>query len=114
MLNLHTSIMEFVIVHPPKCLSNENVFHVEREFWDDLSQIMYDGEREVAWLEHLDDFHALMEDMEYFIETEVCLLLSHTLRNHLSKWCGTLPHNYVHLFKQFNDLIESIFYHFDP
>jgi len=33
------------------------------ELWDHLSQIMYDGEGEVAWLEHLDDFHALMEGM---------------------------------------------------
>jgi len=29
----------------------------------------HDGEGEVAWLEHLDDFHALMENVEGFNET---------------------------------------------
>jgi len=62
-LNLHTSIKESIIAHPSKCLSNGHIFHVEREFWNHLSQLMYDGEGEVAWPEHLDDFHALMEYM---------------------------------------------------
>jgi len=55
-----------------------------------------------------------MEGMEDFNETEFCLLLAHTLRDHPSQWCGTLPHNSVHSFKQFNDLIEFFFHHFDP
>ena len=52
--------------------------------------------------------------MEDFNETDVCSLLTHTLRNHPSQWFGTLPHNFVHSFKQFSDLIKSGFRHFDP
>jgi len=47
-------------------------------------------------------------------ETEFYSLLAHTLHDHPLRWCGTLPHNSVHSFKQFNNLIESIFHHFDP
>lgn len=74
---------------------------------------MYDGEGKVAWPEHLDDFHVLMEGMEDFNETKVCSLLAHTLRDHPLQWCGTLPHNSVHSFKQFSNLIEYVFHHFD-
>jgi len=52
--------------------------------------------------------------MEYFNEIEICSLLMHTLRNHPSQWCGTLPHKSMHSFKQFNNVIGSIFHHFDP
>jgi len=74
---------------------------------------MYYGEDEVAWPEHLDDFHALIQEMKVLNETKVYSLLAHTLRDHQSQWCGTLPHNSMHSFKQFNDLIESVFHHFD-
>lgn len=75
---------------------------------------MYDGEGKLAWPEHLNEFHVLMEGMEDFNETEVCSLLAHTLRDHPSQRCGTLPHKFVHSFKQFNDIIKYVFYHFDP
>jgi len=74
--------MEFVVVHPPKCLSNGHTFHVESEFWDDLSQIASDDEGKVAWFENLDDFHALMENVEGFIGIKVFSLLAHTLHKH--------------------------------
>lgn len=104
--------MEFFIVHPPKCLSNIHIFDVEREFWDEFSKITYDGEGELAWPEHLDYFHVLMENTEGFNETKVYTLLAHTLRDYPFLWCSILPHNSLHSFKQFNDLIESIFHHF--
>jgi len=70
--------MEFVLVRPLKCLSNGHIFHVERELWDHLSHLTYDGEGEVAWPEHLDDLHALSQGMEDFNEIKVCSLLTHT------------------------------------
>ncbi len=40
--------MDFVIVRSLKCMSNGHIFHIEREFLDHLSQIMYDGQGKVA------------------------------------------------------------------
>jgi len=74
---------------------------------------MYDGEGKVVWPEHLDDFHALMENVEGFNEKDVCLMLAHTLRNYSLQWCSILPLNFMDSFKQFSDLIESFFHHFD-
>jgi len=55
-----------------------------------------------------------MKGMEDFNEIEVYSLLANTLRDHPSKWCGTLPHNSMHSFNQFSDLIKYVFHHFDP
>lgn len=41
--------MEYGTVHPLKCLFNGHIFEVEREFWNDLLEITYDGEGGVAW-----------------------------------------------------------------
>jgi len=51
--------------------------------------------------------------MEDFNEIEVCSLLGHTLRDHPSQWCGTLPRNSLHSFKQFSNLIGFVFHHFE-
>jgi len=87
--------MEFVIVNPLQCLSNRHSFEVKREFLDDLLEITYDGEGEVSWPEHLDDFHAFMDNVEGFNEIEVCMLLAHTLYEYPLLWCRTLPPNCV-------------------
>jgi len=42
------------------------------------------------------------------------MMLTRTLRKFSSLWCYKLPPNCVHSFKQFSDLKESIFHHFDP
>jgi len=40
--------MDIVVVNPLQCLSNGNPFDVEREFFDDLSELTYDGEGDVV------------------------------------------------------------------
>ena len=44
-----------------------------------MSEFTYNGEGEVAWLEYLHNFLAVLEDADEFDEVEVNLLLSHTL-----------------------------------
>jgi len=84
------------------------------EFYDLLSEFTYDGEGKVAWPEHLHEFLAFLEDAEEFDEVEVNVLLSITLHECPQRWCPNLPHNCMHSFKNFNDLIKSVFHHFDP
>lgn len=107
-------MMDIIIVNPLHCLSNEPPFEIEREFFDELSELMYDGEGEVAWPKYLNDFHELMENVEGFNETEVCMLLAHTLREYPLLWYHMLPPNCMHSFKQFSDLIEFVFHIFYP
>jgi len=106
--------MDIFIVNAPQCLSNGHPFEVKTEFFDDLSKLAYDGEGEVAWPEHLDDFYAFMENVEGFNEVEAYMLFAHTLCEYPLLWCRMLPPNCVHEFKQFSDLIEYVFHHFDP
>jgi len=40
--------MDIVIVNPPQCLSNRHPFEVKKGFFDDLSELTYDGEGKVA------------------------------------------------------------------
>lgn len=42
------------------------------------------------------------------------MLLATTLCESPQRWCHNLPHNCVHSFNYFCDLIESIFHLFDP
>lgn len=104
--------MVIVIVDCPQFLSNRHPFEVEREFYDHLWELVYDGEGDVAWPKHLDDFHAFIENFEGFDEVEVSMLLAHTLREYTLLWCHEMPPNCVHSFKKFNDLIENVFHHF--
>jgi len=95
-------------------LSDGHPFEVKREFFDDLSEIAYDSEGEVAWTKHLYDFLAFMDNVEGFNEIEVCILLAHTLRQYPLLLCCMLPPNCMHSFTQFSDLMESGFHDFDP
>ena len=91
--------MDIVIVNPLQCLSNRHPFEVEREFFDDLSELAYDGEGEFPYPEHLDDFHAFMENVEGFDEVEFSMVLAHTLHEYPLLWCHEMPPNCVHSFK---------------
>jgi len=56
-----------------------------------------------------------MIDEEYeFSDEHASFLLAYTLRESPFHWVLSLPANTVHSFEHFCDLIEDMFYHFDP
>ena len=112
-LNLCISIMDHVTLIPLQCFSHVKPLNITREFSDLLFKFTYDGEGKVAWLEYLEDFYAFLNDADNFYVEEVSLLLSYTLRESQLRWCWSLPVGSVHSLKQFYDLIEYTFHHFD-
>ena len=85
-----------------------------REFFDLLSTYMYDGEGEVAWLEHLHNFISLIYEEDDFTDEQASLLLAFTLRESPFHWVLSLPADTVHSCEKFYDLIEDMFHNFDP
>ena len=70
--------MDSCTLLPPRCFSNHEYVTITREFFNLLSTYKYDGEGEVAWPEHLDDFHALMERLEAPTKTSLYTSRKHT------------------------------------
>jgi len=60
-------------------LCNAHPFKFTKEFFDDLSEITYDGEGGVACPKHLNDFLTFFGNEEDFDEVEVNMLLAYTL-----------------------------------
>ena len=85
-----------------------------REFLDLLFEFTYDGEGEVAWLEHLYNFLFMIYEGDEFFDEQAGLLLVYTLRESPFRLVLSLPTNIVHSFEHFWDLIEDTFYYFDP
>ncbi len=67
--------MEFVILTPPRCFSHEKPLNITREFFELLSEFMYDCEGEVAWPMFLQDLFSMLdkEDECYDEEASLCL-----------------------------------------
>lgn len=79
-----------------------------------LSTHTYDGEGEVAKPGHLHKFLSMIHEEDEFSDKQVSLLLAYTLCESPFRWVLSLLADTMHSFEHFCDLIEDIFYHFDP
>ena len=75
---------------------------------------MYDGEGEVAWPKHLHKLISMIYEEDEFTDEQVRSLISYTLHESPFCWVLNLPADTVHSCDHFCDLIEEMFYHFDP
>ena len=105
--------MESCTLIPPRSFSNCEDVSFSGKLFDPLSTHMYDGEGEVAWLEHLYNFPFMIYEEDEFSDEKADLLLACTLRESPFYWVLSLPTNIVHSFEHFCDIIEDTFYHFD-
>ena len=106
--------MESCILVPPRCFSNHEDVSISGKLFDLLSTHTYDGEGEVAWLENLHNFLSMIHEEDEFSDEQADLLLAYILRNSPFRWVLNLLADTVHSFEHCCDLIEDMFYHFDP
>jgi len=106
--------MESCILIPPRCFANREDVSISGKLFDLLSTHTYDGEGEVAWLEHLHNFLSMIYEEDEFTNKQASLLLVFTLRESPFRWVLSLPANSMHSCEHFCDIVEDTFLHFDP
>jgi len=72
--------MDYVKITHPQCFSHVKPLNITREFFDLLSEFIYDGEGKVALPMFLQDFFAMLDKEDGCFDEEASLLLAYTLR----------------------------------
>lgn len=89
-LNLCIYSMETCTLLPSRCFSNPEDVSISSKLLNPFSTFTYDGEGEVAWSEHLNNFLSMIHKEDEFFDEQANLFLAYTLSKSPFLWVLSL------------------------